>query len=251
MVSKNTIISYLQLLTDFGEDEIIIPEGHKFFKKPKTVAVAPKGKIGQLEKLRQQYLTCRACPLGESRINFVFGTGNPDTRLMFVGEGPGFDEDHKGEPFIGRAGKLLNDMIRGMTLDRSNVYIANIVKCHPMKDPSDPELRGNDRPPVEAEARKCIHILHQQIQIIHPVLIIALGAVASRYLLPVEFKALGDVRGRFFEYITPDGKVTDTKIMPTYHPAALLRDPRNKVPAWEDLKIAMRELNLIIPKGYA
>lgn len=181
-----------------------------------------------LEAFRKEICGCTRCPLGKSRINFVFGVGNPKARLMFVGEGPGFAEDHKGEPFIGRAGQLLNKIIEAIGMLRSDVYIANIVKCHPMKDPSDPELRGNDRPPTPEEMACCMPYLERQIEIIKPAVICTLGTTASQGLLGVD-TGISKLRGNFFDY-------KQCKLMPTYHPAALLRNPALKRDVWEDMK---------------
>ncbi|MGA2091314.1 MAG: uracil-DNA glycosylase, partial [Endomicrobiales bacterium] len=164
-----------------------------------------------LEAFRKEICDCTRCPLGKTRINFVFGVGNPRARLMFVGEGPGFDEDHKGEPFIGRAGQLLNKIIEAMGMLRSDVYIANIVKCHPMKDPSDNELRANDRPPTAEEMACCLPYLERQIDIIKPAVICTLGTTASHGLLNVD-TVIGTLRGQIFDY-------KNCKLMPTYHPA--------------------------------
>jgi DNA polymerase len=147
---------------------------------------------------------------------------------MFVGEGPGFQEDHKGEPFIGRAGALLDKIIEAMGHTRQTVYIANIVKCHPMKDPSNPELSNNDRPPTSEEMAACKEYLDKQMEIISPKVIITLGASSTRCLLNTE-ETISSLRGKFSVY-------NGIKLMPTYHPAALLRNPGLKKDTWHDMK---------------
>lgn len=206
-----------------GQKEILLTE--RFFKeKP----VAPGG---TLDELNEKVKRCRKCPLGASRIKAVFGVGNRKAKVMFIGEGPGYDEDRQGEPFVGRAGKLLDKMMASIGLDREKVYIANVVKCHPMIDPKDPEKRGNDRPPSPEEAAKCLPYLRGQINIIDPAILCILGATAMRNVLGIE-DPIGKVRGRFMDF--DEGK---RRMLVTYHPAALLRNPSFKVKSWEDLKL--------------
>jgi uracil-DNA glycosylase family 4 len=214
-------------------DGIVSPARKPASESPKPAYSIEEGssmkKSGNaLATYRKEICNCTRCPLGLTRINFVFGVGNPGARLMFVGEGPGFDEDHKGEPFIGRAGQLLNKIIEAMGMLRSDVYIANIVKCHPMKDPSDNELRANDRPPTAEEMACCMPYLERQIDIIKPAVICTLGTTASHGLLKVD-TVIGKLRGKIVDY-------KQYKLMPTYHPAALLRNPALKRDVWEDMK---------------
>lgn len=185
-------------------------------------------KHAALDVLRREICACAACPLGASRLNFVFGVGDPAARLMFVGEGPGFAEDHSGEPFVGRAGQLLNKIIESIGMLRADVYIANIVKCHPMKNPSDPELRGNDRAPTAEEMACCLPHLERQIDIIKPAVICTLGASASQGLLKTD-TPISALRGTVQAY-------KRYPVLPTYHPAALLRNPDLKRAVWEDMK---------------
>ncbi|MDR3244634.1 MAG: uracil-DNA glycosylase [Elusimicrobiota bacterium] len=173
--------------------------------------------IPQLEALKDQLKNCRQCPLGEHRLNCVFGVGNPNADLMFIGEGPGYEEDHQGIPFIGKAGQLLTKVIEAMGLTRDSVYIANVVKCHPMKDPLDPQKRANDRPPTTLEIQTCQKYLDMQIDIIKPKVIAALGASALKALLPDEKESISRLRGNFKEY-------RNIPLMPTYHPSFLLRN---------------------------
>ncbi|MDR1952333.1 MAG: uracil-DNA glycosylase [Elusimicrobiota bacterium] len=192
-----------------------------------------------LEALKEKLKNCKDCPLGEHRLNCVFGEGDSNAKLMFIGEGPGYDEDHQGRPFIGRAGQLLTKIIEAMGYQRQEVYITNIVKCHPMKE-ANPELRSNDRPPLPEETSKCKKYLDMQIDIIKPKIIITLGAPSSKTLLNSE-KTISDLRGEFFTY-------NGITLMPTYHPAALLRNPSLKKPVWEDMKKVIKFLK---EKGFS
>jgi DNA polymerase len=199
-------------------------------------------KAAQLVALyREEIGDCHRCPLGDTRMKLVFGVGNPEARVMFVGEGPGFDEDRKGEPFVGKAGQLLDKIMAAIGLDRTQVYIANAVKCHPMKDPGNPETRGNDRPPTPEEWTECLPFLKKQISIIRPEIIVVLGATALKALLgPVG--GITSARGRIFPLSLDDG--TEIPVLPTFHPAALLRDPELKKPVWEDMKQLRDRLGL-------
>ena len=187
------------------------------------VASAPP----ELEALRSKVSACTACALHSGRRQTVFGVGNPRADWMFVGEGPGEEEDRRGEPFVGRAGKLLDAMLRAMDLDRTIVYIANIVKCRP----------PNNRNPGLEEAAACIPYLRRQIELIAPRLIVALGAVAAQRLLETD-RPVGAMRGKlhYAEHLEPP-------VLVTYHPAYLLRSPGQKGKAWEDLQLAMREMD--------
>ncbi len=193
--------------------------------------------FGELDAFKRKISACKKCHLGKTRIKFVFGEGNPNAKLMFVGEGPGFDEDHLGVPFVGRSGQLLTKIIESMGLKREDVYIANIVKCHPMKDPSDSEKRGNDRAPTPEEIAECLPHLQKQIEIIGPKIICALGSNASKTLLSSE-ETIGVIRGKFRYF-------NNIPLMPTYHPAALLRNPSLKKDVWEDMKSIMAELRKV------
>ena len=178
----------------------------------------------QLQILRDKIGDCRRCKLWSGRTNIVFGTGSPDARLMFAGEGPGQEEDRQGKPFVGRAGELLTKMITAMGLTRDNVYIANVIKCRPP---------GN-RNPEDDEIAACKPFLNEQIDIIRPEIICALGTFAAHTLLDTKTR-ISDLRGRIHE----SGKY---KIVATFHPAYLLRNPNEKRRAWEDLQLAMKEL---------
>jgi DNA polymerase len=189
--------------------------------------VAPADKAAALEAIREELGECMRCPLAKlGRHTIVFGDGDANARLMFVGEGPGADEDAQGLPFVGRAGQLLNNMIGAMGLSREQVYIANIVKCRPPQN----------RVPEPLEANTCSPFLFRQIDVIRPEVIVALGATAATYLLGAK-SPLAALRGRIHDF-------HGSKLIVTYHPAYLLRDPRQKKETWADLQIAMKELGL-------
>lgn len=175
-----------------------------------------------LEGLERDISPCLKCPLGETRTNFVFGTGNPDANVIFIGEAPGRDEDLQGEPFVGRAGQLLNRIIQSIEFKREEVYIGNILKCRPP---------GN-RDPQSAEVDACEPYLQRQIALIQPAVLCALGRVAAQTLLRTT-APLGKLRERVHRY---QGR----PMIVTYHPAALLRNPHWKRPTWEDVKILRR-----------
>ncbi len=178
---------------------------------------------GNLDELRRAVCGCMRCPLGSRRKHFVFGDGNPDADIMFIGEAPGQDEDEQGLPFVGRAGKLLTKMIEAIKLSRGDVYIGNILKCRPP---------GN-RDPLPEEIERCEPILIRQIGIIRPRIICALGRISGQTLLRTK-STLGALRGKVHDY-------HGVKLIVTYHPAALLRNPNWKPGAWEDLKFLRRE----------
>ena len=186
----------------------------------------------QLEEFREEVGECLRCPLGSTRTNMVFGEGNPRTRVMFVGEAPGRDEDRQGRPFVGRAGVILTDIIeKGMGLSRSEVYIANILKCRP----------PNNRNPLPLEMERCFPYLLRQMEIIRPEIIVCLGAVPARALLDTK-EPIGKIRGIFNSF-------RGIKLMVTYHPAYLLRNPSAKRLVWEDIKKVMTFLGISIPEA--
>ncbi len=191
--------------------------------------VAPESRAEALRAIQHEIGDCTRCALSAFRNKIVFGDGDPNARLMFVGEGPGADEDAQGLPFVGRAGQLLNNMIAATGLKREQVYIANIVKCRPPQN----------RVPEPDEANTCSPFLFQQIDVIRPEVLVALGSTAATYLLGVK-SSLSGLRGRIHA-------CRGTKLIVTYHPAYLLRDPAQKKEAWRDLKLAMAELGLTVP----
>jgi DNA polymerase len=186
-------------------------------------------KPAALKVIREDIGDCTRCRLHKGRTKLVFGVGNVNADLMFVGEGPGADEDAQGEPFVGRAGQLLNNMITAMGLKREDVYIANVVKCRPP---------GN-RTPEKDECDVCSPFLLRQIEVIQPKVIVALGAVAAKNLLAVN-DSMANLRGRWYDF-------KDSRLLVTYHPAYLLRDPRQKKEAWKDLQMVMQYLGLKPP----
>src|SRR5437868_9088439 len=186
--------------------------------------------VAALRLIREDLGDCTRCKLHQQgRKQIVFGVGNPHADLMFVGEGPGADEDAQGEPFVGRAGQLLNNMIKAMGLRREDIYIANVVKCRPP---------GN-RTPERDECETCSPFLMRQIAAIKPQVIVALGAVSAKNLLAIN-APMAELRGHWYDFRA-------TKLAVTYHPAFLLRDPRQKKEAWKDLQMVMKELGLEIP----
>jgi len=194
-----------------------------------AAALPPEQHFAALKLIRDEIGDCHRCELSKGRNKIVFGDGDPNARLMFVGEGPGADEDAQGLPFVGRGGQLLNNMINAMGLKREQVYIANIVKCRP----------PSNRTPEPDEAHTCSPFLFQQIDVVRPQVIVALGQTAVTYLTG-EKRPLSGWRGT----VHP---LRGTKLIVTYHPAFLLRDPNQKKHAWADLQIAMRELGLKPP----
>jgi DNA polymerase len=213
--------------------------------KPEQAIADP---VAALKLIREDLGDCTRCKLHQQgRKQIVFGVGNPYADLMFVGEGPGADEDTQGEPFVGRAGQLLNNMIKAMGIRREDVYIANIVKCRPP---------GN-RTPERDECETCSPFLMRQIAVIKPKVIVALGAVAAKNLLAIN-AAMSELRGRFYDFMPSGARSGDPtssgkswqgpKLAVTYHPAFLLRDPRQKGEAWKDLQMVMKYLGLKPPQ---
>ena len=192
-----------------------------------TERIPAADRAAALEAIRRDIGDCTRCPLAYGgRRTIVFGDGDPNARLMFVGEGPGADEDEQGLPFVGKSGQLLNNMIGAMGLRRDQVYVANIVKCRPPAN----------RAPEPVEANTCTQFLVRQMDIVQPEYVVALGATAAMYLLGVR-QSLVSLRGRFHP-------VRGAKALVTYHPAFLLRDPRQKGEAWKDLQMVMAEMGL-------
>jgi uracil-DNA glycosylase len=226
MIKKNKIIDMakdciLENLDEHYEDVTLENTEKSFVPEPKL-------NKDKLEQLYQKYKDCKNCELSKTRIKFVFGEGDAQSKLMFIGEGPGYEEDKTGRPFVGKAGELLTKIIEAMALSRQKVYIANIVKCHPVIDTENLEKRNNDRKPNEEEIKSCINILEQQIDIIKPKIICTLGLVATEALLK-KGKSISSLRGREFEY-------NGITVIPTFHPAYLLRNPIDKKLVWEDMK---------------
>ena len=191
----------------------------------------------RLSALREAVSACRKCEhLAAFRTQTVFGTGNPNADLMFVGEAPGADEDKKGEPFVGRAGELLTKIINAMGLSRDDIYIANVLKCRPDMPPNTP---GN-RPPTAEEMQRCLPYLREQISIIQPRVLVALGKTAMTGLTGAD-ESMSAMRGRWFTF-------EDIPLLPTYHPSYLLRNGSNseKRKVWEDMMLVMEKLGMPI-----
>jgi len=210
----------LAFLRDMGYTHVDVKQG----TGSQLSALGSQGD-GLLDELRAVALACTKCRLAKTRTNVVYGVGNPDADLMFIGEAPGRDEDVKGEPFVGRAGQLLTDIIKAMKLTRDDVYIANVIKCRP------PENRN----PEPDELEQCRPFIRRQIELIKPRVIVTLGRFALQSLTEKGY-AISAARGQWMEY---DG----IKVMPTYHPAYLLRNPAAKKEVWADMKKVMAELS--------
>ena len=213
-----------------ADSRLPIADNRLPFAEPQP-PIAASAKAASLEAIRAEIGDCTRCKLCKGRKNIVFGVGNPKARLMFVGEGPGRDEDIKGEPFVGAAGQLLNRMIIAMGLKREDVYIANVVKCRP----------PNNRDPEPDEVAACEPFLKAQIQSVKPEIIVGLGRYAVQTLLR-DSTPVSRQRGKWREY-------EGTPLMPTYHPAYLLRNPAEKRPVWQDLQNVMQRLGSNTPQG--
>jgi DNA polymerase len=216
-----------------GEDLLLLPPRQR---EAAADASAPGGAAAALAALAAEAAGCTRCKLAARRRNVVFGEGSAAARLMFVGEGPGADEDASGRPFVGAAGGLLDRMIGAMGLSREEVYIGNVVKCRPP---------GN-RTPEPDEVAACSPYICGQIRLVAPEVVVALGAPAARMLLATS-APVGRLRGRFHP-LAVDAAPARPVVMPTYHPAYLLRTPGDKVKVWEDLKKVMAELGLAAPE---
>lgn len=215
----DAVKAYIEFEKESGTKELFSSVSHK---KARSAQAGPSK--GELEALRDEVMGCAKCDLAKTRHNVVFGHGNPKAELMFIGEAPGEDEDKQGLPFVGRAGQLLTKIIEAMGLKRSDVYIANILKCRP----------PNNRPPLPTEILACEDNLKRQIQVIKPKVICTLGKFASQTLLR-STTPITALRGKFQEY-------EGIKVMPTFHPAYLLRNPADKKLVWDDMKKIMKEL---------
>lgn len=184
------------------------------------------------ESLRSECLACKRCGLWEARKHVVFGVGPQDAEVLFIGEGPGEQEDLKGEPFVGRGGKLLDDMLELIDLDRTKIYIANMVKCRPPKN----------RDPLETEQYACSEWLSRQIALLDPKLIVCLGRISAMKFIKPDFKITRE-HGQWFEV---DGR----RVMALYHPAALLRDPGKRPETFDDLKRLQAEIRAVCTHTY-
>ena len=227
---KNEIIKSLTLQKEIFGDELFIPKkkiNTSVVKEPTALFEEPAlfpeekeewEKAASLNEFEKLISNCIKCRLHQGRNKFVFGTGNPNADVLVIGEGPGAEEDKQGLPFVGRAGKLLTDMLKAIKFEREEVYIGNVVKCRP------PE----NRTPMQDEMDTCLPYLKKQFGLIQPKLILCLGLTAAKGLLKKR-ESLGELRKSVFEY-------EGAKVIVTYHPAALLRNPHWKKDCWEDLK---------------
>jgi len=229
-MNKKEVIRILNLQKEIFGDELFISQ----IKKNKTMVKESASTYKQpelftqkksswelaksLDEFEKLICDCTKCRLHQGRNKFVFGTGNPNADVLVIGEGPGAEEDKQGLPFVGRAGKLLTDMLKAIKFEREDVYIGNVVKCRPP---------GN-RTPMQDEMDTCLPYLKKQVELINPKLILCLGLTAAKGLLKKK-ESLGQLRKNIFEY-------EGAKVVVTYHPAALLRNPHWKKDAWEDLK---------------
>lgn len=213
-----SVKSFIELQKELGINEYLISD-----KRPKAVP-EKTSKEAALESLEMRVLSCKRCGLCNGRRNAVFGVGDPNARVMFIGEAPGYEEDMQGLPFVGRAGQLLTKIIEAMHLRRKDVYITNVVKCRPPQN----------RNPLPTEILACEEHLIEQIDIIRPEVICALGKVAAQTLLKTQ-EPITSLRGKFYTY-------KGIKVMPTFHPAYLLRNPDDKRLTWNDVKKIMEEL---------
>jgi DNA polymerase len=230
MATEATRLAYLEALGidvfALRETQLQLPasESASVCERPTRDPDAPPAEPLDWASLRQAVSSCTRCPLHAGRTQTVFGVGNPEADWMIIGEAPGAEEDRRGEPFVGRAGKLLDEMLRAVGLSRDSVFIANILKCRP----------PNNRDPAAAEAEACRGHLQRQIQLVRPKLILAVGRIAAQQLLGAD-ESLGRLRGRVHSLNEPE-----VPVVVTYHPAYLLRTPGQKREAWKDLCLARR-----------
>ena len=190
-----------------------------------------KSKKDLFALLIKEVLNCRKCPLYKGKKNYVFGEGDTDAFLMFVGEAPGYYEDVGGKPFVGKAGNLLTKIIKAMGFERDNVYISNILKCRPL----------NNRDPLQEEIENCLPYLKRQIELVNPEIICTLGRFAAQTLIGTDV-TISNLRGRVFDY---EGR----KLIPVFHPSFLLRNPQHKRETWEDMQMICRILGKEIEKN--
>ena len=228
---KDEIIKALKVQSEIFGDVLFDEEENIIIKRKTEIVTETFTSAKSLDELNSLICNCMKCQLGDTRKNFVFGTGNPSAEVLILGEGPGAEEDEQGLPFVGRAGKLLNDILKAIKFDRNEVYIANIVKCRPP---------GN-RVPSPDEMQKCMPYLKKQIELVDPKLILCVGLTAAHGLL-LNKDSLTSLRGKVFDL---DGR----KVMVTYHPAALLRNPNWKRGCWEDVQAFRKLYDEIIKKN--
>ena len=225
-----SLVEYMHYLKELGYDGFPLPA--QPIKERSTVLEVPdNNKKLSIENIRLAVGECRKCKLANTRTHAVPGEGDYNTVLMFIGEAPGYDEDQQGRPFVGRAGKLLTDIIKAMGMTREEVFIANVIKCRP----------PDNREPMNDEITACSPYLFHQIAIIKPKVIVTLGRYSTVTVLGLqEQMKMSDLRGRFFTF-------QGIKVMPTYHPAYLLRNADDKKLVWNDMKLVLQELGKPVP----
>ncbi len=221
---QDNLEKYIEIEKMFGNDTFF--SSVEFQQKQSEAIVDESEKAKRLEKIALEIKNCNKCDLYKRRKNSVAGEGNANADLVFIGEAPGREEDMQGKPFVGRAGKLLTKIIAAMKLTRNEVFIGNIIKCRP----------PNNRNPYPYEIKACEDFLIRQLEIIQPKVICTLGKFATQSLLNIE-TPISRIRGKFQDY-------RGIPVMPTYHPAYLLRNPSGKKPVWEDMKKIMKELKM-------
>ncbi|GAM11698.1 DNA polymerase [Geobacter sp. OR-1] len=231
-----SVRAYLVDLQESGIDELPLAASPLVSAAERDMLLGPPPEllsgeeiVETLDSIRSDLGDCHRCQLGATRTSLVFGVGNPNARLVFVGEGPGRDEDLQGEPFVGEAGKLLTRIIEAMGLKRSDVYICNVIKCRPPQN----------RDPLPSEIEACSSFMLRQVKAINPLMIVALGKFAAQTLLAAK-TPISKLRGTFHDY-------HGIPLMPTFHPAALLRDPALKREVWEDMKQVMKKMGIEPP----
>lgn len=230
--------AYLEALQESGVEGLPFGEEKRadelaMVAEPHLSYAAALATAETLDEIRAEMEQCHSCPLAATRTNLVFGVGNPQARLVFVGEAPGRDEDLQGEPFVGEAGQLLSKIIQAMGLNRQEVYICNVLKCRP----------PHNRNPLPAEIESCIPYLLRQLDAINPAVIVALGTFAAQTLLDTK-EPISRLRGRFHDY-------RGTPLMPTFHPAFLLRNPAMKKEVWADMQQVMKRLGVVAPAKHS
>ena len=235
-VKLKKIVDQHREMENFFSGGLVVKNTADNFRHQNAQAVLSNVTDG-LRQIAEEVHKCRKCELGSLRRNAVPGEGNPAALIAFVGEGPGADEDAQGRPFVGRAGQLLDKIIKAMGLKRQDIYICNVLKCRP----------PDNRDPKPEEIINCLPYLQRQLELINPKIIVALGAHAARSLLNNN-KSIGQLRGQFHEYYPGLGR-HPIKLMATFHPAYLLRNysDDNRAKVWEDMKKVLTELNLPVP----
>ncbi len=228
----NFVDMMIEIETFWGIEDYFVCEkdSGKLFSNEKEIHKGQESKRTKLERLYKEAIACRACSLWQTRTHLVFGEGNPDAELMFIGEAPGRDEDLQGRPFVGRAGELLTRLIRKMGFSREEIYIGNVLKCRP----------PNNRNPLPSEIFACRRFIYAQIDIIQPKVICTLGKFSTSLLLGRK-EGITSLRGKVYEY-------NGIKVVPTFHPAYLLRNPKDKVLVWQDAQLILKLLGRKQPR---